>query len=76
MVTALPTLERQSVTGFSLLNTTMQAYDIVTDAGLHFHVSLNINGICYIIVNDIFTSIFEMRYFNNLDSALHYVHSL
>ena len=54
----------------------MQSYDIVTDEGLHFHVSLSKQGVCYIIVKDIFSSDFDMRYFTNLESALDYIHSL
>ena len=62
--------------GSPRLNTVMQSYDIVTEAGLHFHVSLSKQGICYIIVKDIFSNDFDMQYFNNLDSALDYIHSL
>lgn len=54
----------------------MQSYDIVTDEGLHFHVSLSKQGICYIMVNDYFSDDFDMRYFTNLDSALDYIYSL
>jgi hypothetical protein len=54
----------------------MQSYDIVTEAGLHFHVSLSTQGVCYIIVKDIFSNDFEMLYFTNLESALDYIHSL
>lgn len=54
----------------------MQSYDIVTEEGLHFHVSLSKQGICYIIVKDIFSNDFEMMYFTNLDRALDYIHSL
>jgi hypothetical protein len=54
----------------------MQSYDIVTDAGLHFHVCLSAQGICYIIVLDSFDSDFNMRYFTNLESALDYIYSL
>ncbi len=54
----------------------MQAYDIVTDAGLHFHVSLSNLGVCYIIVRDQYTTDFDLRYFTSLDSALNYIYSL
>ena len=53
----------------------MQSYDIVTDAGLHFHISLS-KGICYIMINDLYGDDFEIRYFSNLDSALDYIHGL
>jgi hypothetical protein len=53
----------------------MQSYDIVTEVGLHFHVCLSTQGICYIMVNDYFSNDFDMRYFTNLDSALDYIHS-
>jgi len=54
----------------------MQAYDILTDEGLHFHISLSNQGICYIMVNDYFSNDFDMRYFTNLNDALDYIHSL
>ena len=54
----------------------MQSYDIVTDEGLHFHVSLSTQGICCIIVMDVFSPDFDMRYFTNLESALDYIYSL
>ena len=53
----------------------MQSYDIVTDAGIHFHISMS-RGVCCIIVNDIFTTDFNIKYFTTLDSALDYIHSL
>lgn len=54
----------------------MQSYNIVTDTGLHFHVSLSDRGICYIMVNDYFSNDFDMRYFTNLENALDYIYNL
>ncbi len=54
----------------------MQSYDIVTEIGLHFHVSLSVEGICYIMIKDLYSDYFDIRYFTNLDDALEYIHSL
>ena len=54
----------------------MQSFDIVTDAGLHFHLSLSEQGVCCIIVQDQYTTDFDVRYFTDLPSALDYIHSL
>jgi hypothetical protein len=54
----------------------MQSYDIVTEVGLHFHVSLSKQGICYIMIKDLHSDYFDLRYFTNLDTALDYINNL
>ena len=54
----------------------MQSYDILTEVGLHFHVSLSEQGICYIMIKDLYSDWFDIRYFANLDNALDYIQSL
>jgi hypothetical protein len=54
----------------------MRSYDLLTQAGLHFHVSLSEQGICYIIVKHVLKTDFDMRYFTNIDDALDYIYSL
>ena len=53
----------------------MHVYDKQMPNGLHFHVSFN-NGACYIIVKDIYSEDFEMKYFRNLDEALDFINLL
>jgi hypothetical protein len=52
----------------------MKTYDRITPHGLHFHLSLN-EGVCCIIVHDIYDYSIDIKYFNNVNAALRYINS-
>jgi hypothetical protein len=53
----------------------MHTYDIITESGLLIHLSLN-NGITYILVEDMYTSYFDMKFFTQFEPALEFIQSL
>ena len=57
------------------INTFMHIYDIVTENGLLIHLSLH-NGITYILVEDLYTHYFDMKFFTSFEPALEFIQSL
>jgi len=53
----------------------VKTYEKYTPQGLHFHLSLS-DGVCYIIVRDIYDGSFDMQYFTNVDQALRFINNL
>lgn len=57
------------------INTCMHTYDIVTETGLLIHLSLY-NGVTYILVEDMYTHYFDMKFFTEVNPALEFIRSL
>ena len=58
------------------INISMHTYDAITNSGLHIHLSMLGNEVCYIFVHDIYTHQFEMKFFTNQQSAISFIRSL
>ena len=58
------------------INIFMQIYDAITKDGLHIHLSMLHNQVCYIFVHDIYTHDFKMHYFTNQETAVRFIRSL
>ncbi len=56
------------------INIFVKTYDRRTPQGLHFHLSLY-EGVCCIIVYDIYDYSIDIKYFNNVNAALRYINS-
>jgi hypothetical protein len=54
----------------------MQTYSAITKDGLLIHLSMLHSEACYILVHDIYTHAFEMKFFTNQQQALSYIRSL
>ena len=57
------------------INKFMHTYDAITNDGLHIHLSMIHNDLCYIFVHDIYTHAFQMRYFTDQQTALQFIRS-
>ena len=58
------------------INNFMHTYDAITKDGLHIHLSMSLNEVCYILVHDIYTHAFEMKFFTDQQEALSFIRSL
>ena len=58
------------------INNIMHTYSAVTADGLLIHLSMLHSEACYILVHDIYTHRFEMKYFTDQQSAVAFIHSL
>ena len=58
------------------INIVMHTYSAITDNGLCIHLSMLSQKQCYIIVHDIYTHSFTMKFFTDQDSAVSFIHSL
>jgi hypothetical protein len=56
----------------SIINNNMYTYDITTDTGFRIHMCL-CNGVTYILIDDIYTDLFQMRFFTNVEPALEFI---
>ena len=54
----------------------MKTYENFTPGGLYFHLSLSDDGVCCIIVRDIYDGDVTMRYFTNVNKALRFINNL
>jgi len=53
----------------------MKTYESVTPGGLHFHLSLH-EGVCIVMVRDIYDIELTVRYFTNVNKALRFINNL
>lgn len=53
----------------------MHTYDVLTKNGLLIHLSMSTFNTCYIIVYDIYTITFNLKYFTDIESAKAFIHS-
>lgn len=51
----------------------MTSYKVATAAGLDFYLSLNDNGVTYIIVNDLINYNLSMKFFTDIDDAVDFI---
>ena len=58
------------------INNCMQTYSAITKDGLVIHLSMLHTEVCYILVHDIYTHAFEMKFFTNQQQALSFIRSL
>ena len=58
------------------INTFMQTYSAITKDGLLIHLSMLHTEACYILVHDIYTHAFEMKFFTNQQQAISFIRSL
>ncbi len=58
------------------INTFMHTYDAITKDGLHIHLSMCSTETCYILVHDIYTHAFEMKFFTNQESAIRFIRAI
>jgi len=54
----------------------MHTYDAITKDGLHIHLSMCSTDTCYILVHDIYTHAFEIKFFINQESAIKFIRSI
>jgi hypothetical protein len=54
----------------------MHTYDALTKDGLHIHLSMDNTSTCYILVHDIYTHAFEMKFFTDQETAIQYIRSI
>ena len=54
----------------------MQIYDAITKSGLHIHLSMMGTEVCYILIHDLYTNDFTMRYFTDQENAVKFIKSL
>ena len=54
----------------------MHIYDAITRSGLHIHLSMMGNEVCYILIHDMYTHDFKMRYFTDQQTAVEFIKSL
>ena len=57
------------------INNFMHTYSAITDSGLCIHLSMLSTEQCYIIVHDIYTHSFTMKFFTDQESAINFIHS-
>ena len=53
----------------------MHTYDVITNSGFVIHMCLR-NGITYILVEDMYTNFFDMKFFTNIEPALEFIRSI
>lgn len=53
----------------------MKNYENLTPSGLHFKLSL-LNGVCCIVVYDIFNCEATLQYFTDVNKALRFINNL
>jgi hypothetical protein len=54
----------------------MKTYKNLTPSGLLFHLSLSDEGVCCIVVYDIFDCETQLQYFTNINKALRFINNL
>jgi hypothetical protein len=54
----------------------MHIYDAITKTGLVIHLSMSDDHTFYILVFDVYTLALTMKFFNNLETALAFIHTL
>lgn len=54
----------------------MYIYDAITRSGLQIHLSMLSNETCYILIHDMYTHEFRMRYFTDQQTAVNFIKSL
>ena len=58
------------------INTFVKTYTNFTPSGLHFHLSLSDQGVCCIIVHDVYDGNVVMRYFTDINNALRFINNM
>jgi hypothetical protein len=53
----------------------MRTYENTTPLGLKFHLCYT-QGVCYIMVYDMYDMSLEMKYFTNVNNALRWINSM
>ncbi len=59
-----------------LINNCMHIYDAITQDGRMIHLSMLGHETCYIMIHDLYTHEFTMRYFTDQPSAVKFIRSL
>jgi hypothetical protein len=59
-----------------LINNFMHIYDTITRDGRLIHLSMLGNEVCYIMIHDLYTHEFKMRYFTDQQTAVKFIRSL
>jgi hypothetical protein len=54
----------------------MHTYDAITKTGLHIHLSMMEDESFYIMVHNLVEFTFDMKFFNNVQTATAYIKSL
>ncbi len=57
------------------INIVVKTYDRITPDGLHFHLCLY-EGVCCVMVTDIYDQELTIRYFTNVNKALRFINNL
>ena len=58
------------------INIIVKSYTNLTPQGLHFHLSLSEQGVCCIIVTDVYDGECQVKYFTNVNKALRFINNL
>ncbi len=58
------------------INILMHIYDAITKTGLVIHLSMSDDHTFYILVFDVYTLTLTMKFFNNIETALAFIHTL
>ncbi len=58
------------------INILMHTYDAITKTGLHIHLSMMEDESFYIMVHNLVEFTFDMKFFNNVQTATAYIKSL
>jgi hypothetical protein len=58
------------------INIIMHIYDAITKDGLYIHLSMSTSTQCYIIVHDIYTHKFSMKFFTNQEKAIAFIRAI
>jgi hypothetical protein len=53
----------------------VKTYNSLTPSGLYFHLCLH-EGVCCVMVQDIYDLEFTIRYFTNVNKALRFINNL
>ena len=61
---------------YSEVNIFVKTYNNLTPGGLNFHLSLSDEGVCCIVVYDVFYGEVVMRYFTDVNKALRFINNL
>ena len=57
------------------INNYVKTYNSLTPSGLYFHLCLH-EGVCCVMVQDIYDLEFTIRYFTNVNKALRFINNL
>ena len=61
--------------GYRGINICVKTYDRTTPSGLHFHLCLY-EGVCCVMVTDIYDHDLTIRYFTDVNKALRFINNM